>query len=185
MRILKNIWAQLHRFVFWAILISLFWSWIYLNFVGDVDREKKVLVCIDAYELDWRGLSLALEDAGMPEGIEAVQVRSFDYDIFGSSVNGDVYVMRESVLRATMEESPEKLAVLSSENGGWYWNGEVRGLRIFSAGDQTGPAMDYIRYALPGIPEDEAYYLCLDAEGPHAADGAAWAVAQKLMQMEP
>ena len=29
MRILKNIWAQLHRFVFWAILIALFWMAVY------------------------------------------------------------------------------------------------------------------------------------------------------------
>ncbi len=186
MRILKNIWSQLHRFVFWGLLISLFWFWIYINFVGDTSREKKLLFYVDAYELHWRDLSLALEDAGLPDGIEMIQVRSFDYDIFGSAINGDVYVMKESILKATLEESPEKLAPLSVPDGAecWSWEGQIYGLRVFDPATQRGAAEQYIRYAPEGAPEPEAYYLCLDAQGPHSADGAAWQTARAFLTME-
>ena len=39
LKVLKRIWAQLHRFVFWALILSLFWAWIY-TMVGDTGREN-------------------------------------------------------------------------------------------------------------------------------------------------
>ncbi|MBO6052759.1 MAG: hypothetical protein J6Q17_03395, partial [Clostridia bacterium] len=46
------------------------------------------------------------EDEGLPEGLKMIQVRSFDYDMFGSALEGDLYLMKESILKATLEESP-------------------------------------------------------------------------------
>lgn len=192
MRILKNILSQLHRFVFWAILLSLFWAWIFLNFVGDTSREKKVLVYVDAYGLERHELAVRLEEEGLPEGIKMIQVRSFDYDLFGSSLEGDLYLMRESILRGTLEESPEKLAAISLPAGteGYVWQDQVYGLRIYDPATGQGAAAAYVQYTSPYVPEQEAYYLCFDAAGPHlescpgALDNAAWDTALRLLALD-
>ena len=192
MRILKNIFAQLHRFVFWAILLSLFWAWIFLNFVGDTSREKKVLVYVDAYGLERHSLAVRLEEEGLPEGIKMIQVRSFDYDLFGSSLEGDIYIMRASILRGTLEESPEKLAPIPGPagEGDYVWQDQVYGLRIFDPASGQGAAAAYIQYTSPYVPEQEAYYLCFDAAGPHldtqpgALDNAARDVALRLLALK-
>lgn len=191
LKVLKNIWAQLHRFVFWAILLGIFWCWIY-TFVGDPPREKKVVVYVDAYALERRALALRLEEEHLPQGLKMIQVRSFDYDIFGDSLNGDVYLMKESILRATMEESPEKLAPIRIPAGkeGWSWQDETYGIKVFDAATQQAPAMRYILYAIPDRPEPEDYYLCFDAASPHletqpgALDNAAWEVAMNLLALD-
>ena len=188
MRILKNILAQLHRFVFWALILSLLWAWIY-TYVGDTSREKKVLIYVDAVELHPRVLGLRLEDMGLPEGIEMIEVRGFDYDMFGSALNGDIYLTRESVLKATLDESPEKLASFPLPEGmrGYEWNGRVWGILAFDPETQVGPAMDLIRYAPEGMEEKEAYYLCFEAAGPRNAapaggvDPASWEVGIRLL----
>lgn len=183
MRILKNIWAQLHRFVFWAMILSLFWCWVYM-YVGDAPRDQKLMVLVDAYALDRRELSLRLEDAGLPEGIKLIQARSFDYDIFGSTLDGDLYLMKESILKATMEESPEKLAAIVPPEGtrGWEWQGRCYGILAFDPETQKGPAMDCIQYTPLPDPEPEAYYLCFDAACLHPE--AALTVARSLLSME-
>ncbi len=191
LKVLKNIWAQLHRFVFWAIILSILWCWIY-TFVDDAPREKKVLFYIDAYGLEERALTLRLEEECLPEGIKMIRVRSFDYDIFGSSLNGDLYLMKESILKATLDESPEKLAAIELPAGrqGYEWNGKTWGILAFDPAAQKGPAMDYIQYALPGASEPEPYYLCFEANAYHLAsqsgalDNAAWEVGMALLNVE-
>ena len=192
MRILKNIWSQLHRFVFWAIILSILWAWIY-TFVGDTSHEKKVMVYVDAYALEQRALSLRLEDEGLPEGIKMIQVRSFDYDIFGTSLDGDIYLMKESILKATLEETPDKLTAIEIPAGmtGYEWEGETWAILAFDPATQHGPAMNYIQYTPMPDPEPEAYYLCFDAASPHlqtvpgAVDNAAWTVAMHLLGIDP
>ena len=190
MRILKNIWAQLHRFVFWALILSVLWAWIY-TFVGDTTRDKKLMLYVDAYALERRELAIRLEDECLPEGIKKIQVRSFDYDIFGGEIQSDLYLMKESILRATLEQSPEKLAPLTPPSGkaGYEWEGKCWGILVFDPATQRGSAMDYIQYAPLSEPEQEAYYLCVDAASPHyaanhnALDNAAWEVALALMKI--
>ena len=185
LKILKNIWSQLHRFVFWAIILSILWCWIY-TYVGDTSRDKKVLVYVDAYGMERRALDLRLEDEGLPEGIKMIQTRSFDYDMFGSALEGDLYLMKESILKATLEESPEKLQPVTVPAGmeGYEWEGKCWGVRVFDAAAQTGIAEAYIQYAPYPYPEEENYYLCLDAGSPHLADGAAWQVALTLLAID-
>lgn len=186
MKFLKNVWSQLHRFVFWAIIISMLWCWIY-TYVGDTSRDKKVLVYVDVFAMERRALNLRLEEEGLTEGIKMIQVRSFDYDMFGSALEGDLYLMRESILKATLEESPEKLlplAALPDGASGYEWDGKIWGIRAFDASTQTGVAMDYIRYAPDQYLETEDYYLCLDAQSPHLEDGAAWKVALDLLSLD-
>ena len=192
MKVLKRIWAQLHRFVFWALVLSLLWSWIY-TFVGDTSREKKIILCVDAYALEPRALSLRLEDEGLPPGIKMIQVRSFGYDFLGNELEGDVYLMKGSILQAALEETPGKLAAFALPAGteGYAWENANYGLKVFDPETQHGPAMAYIQYTPLPDPEREAYYLCFDAAGCHLAanpgaiDNAAWELAMTLCSVDP
>ena len=191
MKILKNIWSQLHRFVFWGLILSILWCWIY-TYVGDTSVDKKVLIRVDAYSMERRPLTLRLEELCLPEGIKMIQVRSFDYDMFGSAVIGDMYLMKESILKATFEETPDKLAPTELPEGmrGYEWEGKTYGILAFDPQTQHGPAMKYISYALYEQPEQEAYYLCFDAASLHLAtqpgalDNAAWEVAMAFLSIE-
>ena len=190
-KVLKRIWAQLHRFVFWALILSLIWAWIY-TLVGDTTRDKKVLLCLETPGLDRRALSIRLEDACLPmEGIKMIQARGFSYELFGSEVNGDLYLMRESTLKATLEETPDKLTAIELPEGmrGYEWKGGVYGLLAFDPETQKGPAMEQIRYTPFNKPEPEAFWLCFDAKSQHlgflpsALDNAAWETAMALLAM--
>ena len=181
MRILKNIWAQLHRFVFWALILSLLWAWIY-TFVGDTTRDKKLILCVDAYALEQRPLALRLEDECLPAGIKMIQVRSFGYDFLGTELEGD------SILEAALTDTSGKLAPLTLPEGmaGYTREGKTWGILVFDPATQHGPAMDYIQYTPLPDPEPEAYYLCIDAASPHygAQDNAAWELALAFLRID-
>ena len=187
MRILKNIWAQLHRFVFWALILSLLWAWIY-TFVGDTTRDKKLILCVDAYALEQRPLALRLEDECLPAGIKMIQVRSFGYDFLGTELEGDLYLMKASILEAALTDTSGKLAPLTLPEGmaGYTREGKTWGILVFDPATQHGPAMDYIQYTPLPDPEPEAYYLCIDAASPHygAQDNAAWELALAFLRID-
>lgn len=191
MRFLKNVWAQLHRFVFWAMILTLFWCWVY-TFVGDTSPDKKVILYVDACALDQRSLALRLEEECLPAGIKMIQVRGFDYDFMGAEPEGDLYVMKESLLRTVLEETPDRLAALPLPEGmvGYERDGACWGIRVFDPETQRGPAMAYIQYTPLQEPEPEPYYLCIDTFGPHfsgnvgALDNAAWEVAMALISID-
>ena len=191
LKVLKRIWAQLHRFVFWALILSLFWAWIY-TMVGDTGRENMVLFYLETPGLERRALSIRLEDACLPmEGIKMIQARGFSYELFGSELNGDLYLMRESTLKATLEETPEKLTAIDLPEGlrGYAWKGGIYGILAFDPETQKGPAMEQIRYTPFDRPEPEAFWLCFDAKSQHLAslpgalDNAAWETAMALLDM--
>lgn len=192
MRILKNILSQLHRFAFWTIILALFWIWIYAN-IGDPAPEKKIVIYIDAYEVDQRGLSLRLEEEGLPEGIKLIQVRTGDY-IFASSnspIKGDLYLLKESVLKTNLEQTPDQFAPVSVPDGmtGFSWEGKTWGIQVYNAAEKAGAAMNYICYSFDGDPEPDDYYLCFDADSchvaglPNAVDNAAWEVVLNLLSI--
>ena len=184
-KFLKNVGAQLHRFVLWTLILIFFWGWIY-TFVGDTTRAKKVMIYVDAYELDGQTLTERLEDMGLPEGIKMIQVRSFANHLVSSTIEGDVYVIRESMLLSALEETPGKLMPIGIPAGftGYEWEGETWGVRVYDASTGTGVASDCILYALINGPEPENYYLCFDAKSPHLEDGAVWQVVMNLLSLD-
>lgn len=186
MGFLKRIWNQLHRFVFWAIILSILWAWIYLNFVGDARPAKKLVLTVESGDLKAHSLAVLLEEPELPEGLRMVQVRSFDYDIFGSAVVGDLYIMRESTLLATLKESPEKLAPLELPEGwkGWSWQDSCYGVMVYDLDAGLSVAGEYIRYAPLTDQDPEPCYLCLDAQSVHRADGTAWTLALRFLALE-
>ena len=190
MRILKNIFSQLHRFVLWAMILSLLWCWIY-SIVGNPPRKEKVVLYVSAYAMNSRPLSLRLEDEGLPEEIKLVEPRSFDNDIFSGEMVGDIYILKESGLRSTLAEAPERLTPIELPAGmaGYEQDGKMWGIRIFDAQTQKGSAERYIQYTPYPDPEPECYYLCFDASSPHLAvlpealDNAAWELGMTLLSI--
>ena len=77
MRVLKNIFSQLHSFVLWALFSALLWGWVF-SFVTDTSIEKKVTVYCYVPEIRDTELSAKLEE-DMPEGLKMIRVRSFEY----------------------------------------------------------------------------------------------------------
>ena len=41
MRVLRNIFSQLHEYVLWLLLSTVLWGWIFASFVTDTKAEKK------------------------------------------------------------------------------------------------------------------------------------------------
>ena len=164
MKMMKNILSHLHTFVLWLLLSAFFWSWIF-TFVTDAAPEQKVVVYCKVPELRSTELSVALEER-MPEGLRMVQVRSFDYVMFGVDAfyQGDVFIVPASEIEAYAEV----LAPVEGEHG----------VKAYDAATGTGAATAYIRYG------DEDCYLFLGVGSAHLEDGCALAVARELLAME-
>ena len=96
MRILKNIWSQLHRFLLWALLSSVFWAWIF-GMVTNTAPQHKVVLYADVEECRDRELTLKLEEE-KPESIRMIKVHPFSYAMFddGELQSSDLYVVSAS-----------------------------------------------------------------------------------------
>lgn len=191
MRILKNILSQLHRYVVWAILLSILWVFIYSR-VDDRPAEKKLVFYLGTYELNSTELTLYLEDQGMPQGIEMIRARSASYNLFGMARDGDLYLVRESDLRTMLSDAAERVAPIQAPPGTepFLWEGRCYGIRAFDPETQRGPAMAWVQYAPLPEREREAYYLVFDAgslhlaSNPGAVDNAAWELAERFLAIE-
>ena len=164
MRILKNIFSQLHTFALWLVISSLFWGWIF-TFVTDTTPEKKVTVYCDTPEVHDTELAAALEE-NMPEGLRMIKVHPFDYVMFSVDdfYQGDIFIVPASEL----ETYAEVLAPVDGE----------RGVKVHDAIAGTGIATAYIQY------ENEDYYLFFGVNSVHLEDGKALEVAQELLTMK-
>ena len=174
MRVLKNIFSQLHTFLLWAILCVLLWGWIY-TFVGDTSRDKKVTVFINAVAIEDQKLALRLEER-KPDGIKMIKVHDFGYDMFGTATPGDIFMQSF--------EAPEGIET-------FVRGGKCLGMKIYDAKTGKGAGAGvYIRYApFDGTPAED-YYLCFGSETWHldgakeAKDNAAWEVAMELLSLD-
>ena len=190
MRVLRNIFTQLHEYVLWLLLSAVLWGWIFSTFLTDTKPEKKVVLYVDAVQCDDTGLSEALEEH-MPAGIRMIKVHPYSYALFDTAAleNADLYIFPAS--RA--EEYWESFAPLTGLGGEagqlrWEKDGVPYGIRIYDAAKRRGGAMDYITYASSeGPPED--YYLFFGVNGLHAAaltgkgDEAALETGRTLLAM--
>lgn len=182
MRTLRNIWSQLYRFVFWALISSIFWGWIF-TLVTDTTPARKVTIYLQVEECRDRDLVLKLEE-NKPEGIRMVKVHPFSYAVFGSDdlLNADLYVVRES----DAEEMLASFAPLDGESwdyGGrelFRRDGKIYGVKVYDAASDTGDLRDYLQYT-PG----ENCYLFFNVSSPHlgGGDSAALRVAETMLSL--
>lgn len=166
MRVLKNIFSQLHTFLLWLLFSVMFWGWIF-TLVTDVPAARKVTVYCHVPGLRDTELATALEEH-MPEGLRMIKVHSFDYVVFDveSIGRGDVFIIPASEIGRFAED----LAPV----------GEEPGVKVYDAATGAGVAGAYIQYE----PAGEDFYLFLGARSPHLEDGKALEVALALLAME-
>ena len=185
MRIVKNIFSQLHIYMIWLILSALLWGWIF-TFVTDTVPAKKVVLFVDAPACQDLELRMELEK-DMPEGLRMVQVHPFTYAMFDENtlLNADLYIVPAS----KVEEYRDSFAPLDDTVLPGQTRGPLDGIRVYDRAAGTGTADALITYAAPGT-EAEDYYLFFGANSLHAAaltgsgDNAALAVAETLLNMK-
>ena len=166
MKILKNIFSQLHTFLLWLLASVIFWSWIF-TLVTDVPPAEKVTVYCHVPGIQDTALAAALEEH-MPEGLRMIKVHSFNYVMFDvESIGlGDVFIIPASEIELFAED----LAPV----------GEKQGVKVYDAAAGTGIAMAYIQYEAAG----EDFYLFLGARSVHLEDGKALEVARELLAIK-
>lgn len=187
MRIIKKLLSNLHRYVFLLLISVLLWAWIY-TLCSDTTASKKVVVYID---------SPAVSDAAMreklneekPEGIKMIKVFPFSYAFFSSEApsDADIYIMPES----DMELYYELLLPIEAQDGekAFVKDGEVLGIRIFSASANKGAAASFIQYHPADGTEPQDYYLCYNKKSVHigtengGCDAAAFEVFERITEL--
>ena len=95
-RTLKKIGRQLPLFIAYLILSSILIGWLF-TFATDTARTKKVVIYIDAPQVDELALDLYLEEE-LPEGIKMVRTHPFSYALIDMAQieNADIYIVRRS-----------------------------------------------------------------------------------------
>lgn len=164
MRILKNIFSQLHSFVLWLLVSVMLWGWIF-TLLTNTTADKKVTVYCHVPAVQDTALAVALEET-MPEGLRMIKVHSFDYVMFDTeSINqGDIFILPASEIGLYAES----LAPVA----------DGQGVKVYDADTGSGIATDYIQYA------NEDFYLFLGVDSAHLEDGKALAVAQEILAMK-
>ncbi len=178
MKILKNIWSQLHLYLLWLLASALIWGLVF-SFVTDAPPEKKVTVFIDTEACRDQALREELEKT-LPEGIRMIQVHPFSYAMFNEQtlLDADIFIVPEANVGPYHESflpAPEGIGA----------EGPRGGIPVYDAASGRGAAAAYIRYE-PG----EDYYLFFGVNSLHAAslsgrgDDAALAVADALLRLD-
>lgn len=179
MRVLKNIWSQLHLYLLWALASALIWGVVF-SFVTDAPPEKKVTLFIDVESCRELALREALEKT-MPEGIRMIEVHPFSYAMFNEKtlLDADLYIVPESSIADYRESFLLFAGAVPAQ--------DLRegGVRVYDASSGEGAAAAYIDYD-----PAEDYYLFFGVNSLHAAalsgrgDNAAAAVADALVQLD-
>lgn len=178
MRIVKNIFSQLHLYLLWLLAAALLWGLVFTR-ITDAPIEQKVTVFIDAPCEDLT-LRERLEQH-RPEGIRMIFVHPFTYAMFDEStlLNADIYIVpasRVAEYQDSFAPAPAALGTVA-ENGG---------ITVYH--DGHGIAQSLIGYGAEGTEED--YYLFIGVHSRHAlsvngvGDDAALQVAADLLEME-
>ncbi len=160
---------NIHRYVLWAVISVVLWSWIFM-LATDAPRAKKVTVYIDAPSVDERGLMIDLEKE-LPKGIRFVKVSSFESLEYGMyTEDADVYVIPASKL----EGAAEGLAPLPFGGEGYSAGGVLLAVKLTGFGP-------YIK--------GEDLYICVNASSPHSGlegskDDAAIVIAEMIMELD-
>ena len=165
MRVLRNIFSQLHEYVLWLLLSTVLWGWIFASFVTDTKAEKKVVIYIDAVQCSDTELAAALEER-MPEGLRMIQVHPFSYAMFDTDalLDADLYIVPGS-RAGEYRDSFAPLSDLLPELDGPYWEheGVPYGLLLCDAADGR-----YFSCVGPEEPKEDCY-LFFGVNGLHAA----------------
>lgn len=188
MRIVKNVFSQLHTYVVWALLSAVLWGWIF-GMITDAPAEKKIVIYAQAAACRDTELDLALEE-NRPEGIRLIRFRTFDYAMFDeySLLHADLYIVKasdmESYLDSFQPYAPGAFPLPGDDL--WTRDGLAYGVRIYEAAADP-VAGEYVTWLAPGEPPEDRY-LCFGSASVHRpapeGDGAAAITARDLLSMK-
>ena len=184
MRVLKNIWNQMHMYVLWLMLSVILWGWIF-GLLTDARPAHKLLLCVDRTQVEEQALSVELEKE-RPAGIRVIRAHRFAYYLFeaGELEQADLYIVGESRAEEYLAAflPLEEAGVSAEGRQTWTHEGQAYGLLIYDAETGEGAASAYIAYPEPGQ-EAENCYLFFGANSVHLEDGAAEQLAERLLSM--
>lgn len=182
---LKSILRNWYRYVLWALLSVVFWSWIAM-LATDTTPKNKVVLFADLPALDDEGLELALEET-MPEGIRFVKTHAFEYAMFNQQavLEGDLYLVSERFIDEFFESFVPIDKSLFPGATFYERDGEAYGVCVYDEAAGVCAAKDYVTYL-----EGERCYLFFNSKSKHlgewndSPDDAAIAVAQDFRNLD-
>ena len=183
MRLFRNIFSQTHRWILWALLSAVFWSWIF-GLVTNTDPTHKVVLYANVDEMQDKALALRLEEE-KPEEIKMIKVHPFSYALFDTqeALNADLYVIPASQAEGFLDSfAPIDGEELDRGDRELFTrDGKSYGIKLHDAATGESTAGDYLVYA-PG----EDYYLFFNVNSLHLSggDGAALRVAEALLRLK-
>ena len=179
---LKSILRNWYRYVLWALISLVFWSWVVVR-VTDTIPARKVVLYADLPALDGEGLELKLEE-DMPEGIRFVKAHAFEYAMFNQQavLKGDLFLVSDRFVDEFIE-SFVPIDPAAFPGASFYEkDGVAYGVCVYDEAAGLCTAGDYVTY-LAG----ERCYLFFNAESMHlgawngSSDDAAIAIAQQFL----
>ncbi len=183
----RRILSQLHRYVLWLLVSTVFWAWIF-TFLTDAPQQQKIVLYADTPAIDGEAMAEALSDP-LPDGIRLVQVHPFSYALFDSTepMAADLYILSDTEIAAYLDRLlpwPET----DGTDGDYTVDGCVYGRRIYDKQTHSGTAGGFVTYTAQGQPE-ENYYLCFNRNSVHLKDAdalssaAPYGIACRILQM--
>lgn len=178
-RILKN----LHRYILWAVIASVFTAWIFF-LVTDVKPAKKITLLADVDGFVSAPLKEELSKE-MPSGIRTIVVEPFSYIFLSGNMTGEADILIIPGFR--IPEFADGLRTLEERPGAddAVYEGRVVGRIVYNASSGEGSALSFIGYPDNG----ENYYLCFSASSVHYSseekgpDEALASVAERLLAL--
>ena len=179
MRVLKNIFSQLHVYIVGLILSFVLWGFVF-NILTDAPAERKLVLFADVERCSDRAMAAALE-AERPEGIRLVQVHSFGYAMFDETnlLNADLYIVRAQDAAGYRDSfRPLDLSGLDTEGLTLFeLDGQPFGVRVWDG--ERGCAASFLGYG------EGEYYLFVGARSLHAGekDDAAYRMLEMILRL--
>ena len=170
MSAIKTFFRNIHRYLFLALIVSALLVWVYY-LATDPPAKKKVVVYIDAPAVSERAMEDALERE-LPDGIKAVRVHTFLYDIMGSGFPSEADIL--IITREDIEGCLDRLLQIeNAPEGAFLKDGTAYGIPWSSAGGYFETADTY------------EYFICFSKSSLHTgkADGAAYEVARRIIEL--
>lgn len=175
--------------LFWLMITSFFWSWIF-TFLTDAPREEKIVFFIECDVPGAKEIASALEE-NPSDGIRLVQVRPFSYSMMSSdSIRAsDLYIISESGMteyRQWLLPIPEN-AVREEEI--FVLDGVPLGYKVYDKETGEGLLKNHIAYEKDGQ-EKQNYYLAFGNQSLHilendgAIDDLAVLYASRLFEIQ-
>lgn len=189
MKKLKRILSMVPPLALWAMLCVLVWGFVFIQ-ITDTAAENKLVLCIDTEVPGDTALASVLEEE-LGDRLKMVQVKPFTYAMFDGETltKADLFIVRCSHMEAYRDWFAPLPEMFREEASLYTLAGVPLGVRAYDAKEGRGITTEYIKYLVPGEPQED-YYLVFGAASRHngemenAADDLAADAARLLLKMQ-